>query len=130
MPTPAQVRQLELDEASIEQQRLRYAREGDEAHEAHEEILLHYARRGKLLGRCRGCPYGPADDCRSVNQSEFPAELNIHFPGRGNFETPTVWVFPRLLACLNCGLAEFFIRDADVRRLKTPGFAEEQSFGT
>src|ERR1700756_3571482 len=64
--------------------------------------------------------------CRSVNQSEFPAELNIHFPGPENFETPTVWVFPRLLVCLNCGFTEFVIRAADVRRLKTAGAAEEQ----
>ena len=68
--------------------------------------------------------------CRSVNQIEFPAEINIHFPGPENFETPTVWVFPRLLVCLNCGFTEFFIRDTDVRRIKTPGSAGEQSFGS
>jgi len=68
--------------------------------------------------------------CRSVDQSEFPAELNIHFPGPENFETPTVWAFPTLLVCLNCGFTEFFIPNAEMRRLKKPNSAEEQSFGT
>jgi hypothetical protein len=65
--------------------------------------------------------------CRSVNQNEFPSELNIHFPGPENFETPTVWAFPTLLVCLNCGFTEFFIRDAEVRKLKNPGPAERAS---
>ena len=68
--------------------------------------------------------------CRSVDQSEFPAEINIHFPGPENLETPSILVFPRLSVCLNCGFTEFFIRDVDVRRLKTPKSTEERAFGT
>jgi hypothetical protein len=68
--------------------------------------------------------------CRSVDQREFPAELNIHLPGPENFETPTVWAFPTLLVCLNCGFTEFFISNAEVRQLKKPKSAEEQSSGT
>jgi len=47
--------------------------------------------------------------CNSVNQRQFPAEINVHFPGPENFETPTVWVFPTLVVCLNCGLTEFTV---------------------
>ena len=68
--------------------------------------------------------------CRSEDQREFPAELNIHFPGPQNFQTPTVWAFPTLLVCLKCGFTEFFIADAEMRKLKKPKSAEAQSFGT
>jgi len=47
--------------------------------------------------------------CNSVNQRQFPAEINVHFAGPENFETPTVWVFPTLVVCLNCGLTEFTV---------------------
>jgi len=44
--------------------------------------------------------------CRSVNQAEFPAELLIHFGGRRNLDKPGVWVFPKLLVCLDCGFLQ------------------------
>jgi hypothetical protein len=84
----------------------------------------------EVLGGMREVVRMPCRACRSGHPIEFPAELNIHFPGPENFEKPTVWVFPRLLVCLNCGFTEFFIPEADVRRLKTRESAEEQSFGT
>jgi len=45
--------------------------------------------------------------CESLNQATFPAEINIHFPGIENLTKPTVWAFPTLLVCLDCGFAEF-----------------------
>ena len=47
--------------------------------------------------------------CRSVNQAEFPAELLIHFGGLKNIDKPGVWVFPRLLVCLDCGFLESIV---------------------
>jgi len=44
--------------------------------------------------------------CRSNNQVEFPAELLVHFGGRKNWEKPGVWLFPRLLVCLDCGFLQ------------------------
>ena len=41
--------------------------------------------------------------CRSNNQAEFPTEMNIHFGGIKNIEKPGVWVFPKLLVCLDYG---------------------------
>ena len=46
--------------------------------------------------------------CTSSNQTEFPAEVNIHFPGcLRNSDTVGVFVFPRLLVCLECGSSSF-----------------------
>jgi hypothetical protein len=44
--------------------------------------------------------------CRSSNQAEFPAELLIDFGGLKNLDKPGVWVFPKLLVCLDCGFLQ------------------------
>lgn len=64
------------------------------------------------------------DICHSSNQRAFPAEVNIHFPGIRGLDQPTVFVFPWLLVCLDCGLAVFTIDRPDLRAL-----AEENSRG-
>jgi hypothetical protein len=46
----------------------------------------------------------------------FPAEINVHFPGFEGLSKPTVWVFPRLRVCLDCGFTEFTIPHAQRRR--------------
>ena len=51
--------------------------------------------------------------CRSANTRDYTAEINIHFPGMKGLDIPTVWVFPQLLVCLNCGLSQFTIPDAE-----------------
>jgi hypothetical protein len=45
--------------------------------------------------------------CRSRNVSVYPAEINIHHPGREGIDMPTVWAFPLLSVCLDCGLTQF-----------------------
>ena len=60
----------------------------------------------------QSCP-----SCRSANQREFTAEMNIHFPGMKGLSVPTVWVFPKLLVCLDCGAAQFEIPDAERKTL-------------
>jgi hypothetical protein len=57
------------------------------------------------------CPF-----CHSENQREFPAEVNIHFPGMKNLTKPTVWLFPTLSVCLRGG-AQFDLPDAELERL-------------
>jgi hypothetical protein len=47
----------------------------------------------------------------------FAAEINIHFPGYEGLTKPTVWVFPQVLVCLNCGLAQFSIPKPELERL-------------
>jgi hypothetical protein len=56
--------------------------------------------------------------CESGNHTKFAAEINIHFPGLKNLGTPTVWVFPKLVVCLDCGFTEFAIPETELARLK------------
>jgi hypothetical protein len=55
--------------------------------------------------------------CQSTNQSKFPSEVNIHFPGRNNLTKPCVWAFPELVICLDCGFLESRVEDAELRLL-------------
>jgi hypothetical protein len=59
----------------------------------------------------------PCKSCGSANQSKFTAEMAIHFPGLKNLHKPVVWVFPKLVVCLECGTAEFAVPEAELRRL-------------
>ena len=63
--------------------------------------------------------------CGSDRQKKFTGEIVIHFPGLKNVNKPTVWVFPDVLVCLNCGSAEFAVPEAELRVLVT-GEAEQR----
>ena len=45
--------------------------------------------------------------CASDKEAESPAEMIIHFSGLENVDKPGVWVFPKVLVCLNCGSSRF-----------------------
>jgi hypothetical protein len=49
----------------------------------------------------------PCRQCDSDNQRLFNGEIAIHFPGLDGLDKPIVWVFRKLVVCLECGLAEF-----------------------
>jgi hypothetical protein len=55
--------------------------------------------------------------CGLDKQRRFTAEVAIHSPGLEGLNKPIVWVFPELFLCLNCGKAEFFVPDNDLRTL-------------
>jgi hypothetical protein len=55
--------------------------------------------------------------CQSEDQSNFTAEIAIHFPGLEGLNKPIVWVFQTILVCLDCGFAEFAIPDTELRVL-------------
>lgn len=57
--------------------------------------------------------------CDSLNVRVYPAELNIHYPGREGIDLPTVWAFPSLLVCLDCGVTKFTLAEDQVRELKS-----------
>jgi len=61
--------------------------------------------------------------CLSSERCEFSAEINIHFPGIEGYTKPTVWVFPSLQVCLQCGSAEFAL-SADQLRALADGIEE------
>lgn len=55
--------------------------------------------------------------CSSENLGEFSGEMNIHFPGYEGLTEPTVWVFPQITVCLNCGYTEFSVSEPELERL-------------
>ncbi len=55
--------------------------------------------------------------CGSVEQKKFNAEMNLHLPGYENLDKATVWVFPEVVVCLDCGHAEFMVPAAELRAL-------------
>ena len=55
--------------------------------------------------------------CGSDRQTEFGAEINIHFPGWKGLDEPAVLVFPKLLVCLDCGLTQFTFPETELRYL-------------
>ena len=56
--------------------------------------------------------------CSSDRQSEFTSEMNLHFPGYEGLTKPTVWLFQKVVICLNCGFAEFTVSQTDLPQLK------------
>jgi len=63
--------------------------------------------------RCRSC--GASPDVQTFN-----GEIALHFPGLDGLTKPIVWVFPKVLVCLNCGFAEFAVPDEQVKTLREP----------
>ena len=63
-------------------------------------------------GWVMSCP-----ECASSNQSEFPTEMMIHLLGLKNVDNPGVWVFPKLLVCLDCGFARFTVQRPELALL-------------
>jgi len=55
--------------------------------------------------------------CKLESQLEFGAEMNIHFPGLEALDKPVVWVFPKLLVCMDCGFTEFAIPETELALL-------------
>jgi hypothetical protein len=68
--------------------------------------------------------------CLSAKQAEFSAEMIIHLPGPDNLNDPGVWVFPKLVMCLDCGLSRFTV-PLPKRTLLTSGvqYAESSARG-
>ena len=55
--------------------------------------------------------------CASEIQVEFPAEMMFHFSGLKNIDVPGVWVFPKVLVCLGCGVARFSVPETELALL-------------
>ena len=62
--------------------------------------------------------------CGSVNQRKFTAEIGIHFPGLNKIDEPVTWVFPELVVCVDCGIAQFAVPEAELRLLAKGDVAE------
>jgi|SRR5208282_3892196 len=55
--------------------------------------------------------------CKPERQLKFGAEIVIHFPGREGLDKSPVWVFPKLLVCIDCGFTEFAIPETQLALL-------------
>ena len=62
--------------------------------------------------------------CRSANQAELTAEMIIHFPGL-ILKNPGVWIFPKLVVCLDCGSSRFTTPKTDLALLARGTAARE-----
>jgi hypothetical protein len=61
--------------------------------------------------------------CTSDMLKDFDAELAIRFPGREGLDKPPVLVYPKLMACLDCGQVEFVLLDEQIEQLKNGVFS-------
>ncbi len=57
--------------------------------------------------------------CGSAHQAEFGSEILIHFRGLENLDNPPIWVFPKLLVCLDCGFSQFAVPRNELALLAT-----------
>jgi hypothetical protein len=56
--------------------------------------------------------------CGADSETEFGAELNVHFPGRKGLDKPAVLAFPTLIVCLECGFTQFTLPRTELRLLQ------------
>jgi hypothetical protein len=56
--------------------------------------------------------------CGSSNVKKFNAEANIHFTVQKDVTQTSVFVFPRFLICLECGLLEGTLSESELRSLR------------
>jgi hypothetical protein len=52
--------------------------------------------------------------CGSSKEAELTAEMLVHFPGLKNLDKLGVWVFPKLLVCLDCGHSHFAVPEKEL----------------
>jgi hypothetical protein len=64
--------------------------------------------------------------CGSNSPAEYGAEINIHLPRDG--DKGALLVFPKLVVCLVCGVAEFTIPEAELRQLGKRGAASTAAY--
>ena len=55
--------------------------------------------------------------CRSENVRAFTTQINIDPPAKAS-PTSRVLAFPRLLVCLDCGLADVLLSEEELRNLR------------
>ena len=54
--------------------------------------------------------------CRSENVRAFATRINIDLPGKVSLTS--ILAFPKLLVCLDCGLADVLLSEDELRNLK------------
>lgn len=57
--------------------------------------------------------------CESANVRSLDAETNLHFPGWRGLDQPSVFAFPKVIVCLDCGHAEFKIAERELHLIRS-----------
>ncbi len=65
--------------------------------------------------------------CQSVKQAELTAEMLIHFPGRKHLDKPGVFLFPRLMVCLDCGFSGFTVAKTELGSIAKGTLADKSA---
>jgi hypothetical protein len=59
------------------------------------------------VGRCQSCA--------SSRQMEFLGEICLHCPGgMESLDKPPLFIYPKVIVCLDCGLAQFTVPEAEL----------------
>jgi len=62
----------------------------------------------------------PCSSCSSGRQMELLGDICLHFPrGLEDLRKPHVWIFPKVLVCLDCGEARFMVSKAELNLFTT-----------
>ena len=64
--------------------------------------------------------------CGSESVQKLRGEIAMRSPGLKNIDQPVVWVFPDIAVCMDCGIAEFAIPEAELRLLAKREAAAER----
>jgi hypothetical protein len=55
--------------------------------------------------------------CGSTNETELASEMVLHVSGLANIDHPGLFVFPKLVTCLDCGIVRFKVSKTDLALL-------------
>jgi hypothetical protein len=55
--------------------------------------------------------------CGSGRQAQFSGEINVHIRGLQNLDKPSVFVFPNITVCLDCGFSRFTLPKPGLEQL-------------
>ena len=56
--------------------------------------------------------------CASANLMDLRAEMNIHLHGLRSLDQPSIFAFPTLVVCLDCGLTESILLEAELLQIR------------
>lgn len=68
----------------------------------------------------------PCKACGSEKVQKLRGEIAMRTPGLKNIDKPIVWVFPDILVCMDCGIAEFAVPEDELRILAKREAATER----
>jgi len=55
--------------------------------------------------------------CNSQNLCKAKAQVALHFTGLENLDKPQIHVSSEIAVCLDCGVAQFYLPEAELRML-------------